>query len=213
MILKKIISIAAAAVILLTLQIGASAVGHTSADQVFGADGTTDLASVGNNDVTGTSLGTITDEKLTLWGWYADERKISEFGYRYGDSVTLGSAKYIGADDATIAGQAGALGYADGESVRFRIENIPVVKGENVELYAVAKLEDGETVDIWRLTYSSENGIDMPGATPATPDTNGAESSGNAENPQTADASVTAAAFACVTALFGCAALTRRKKK
>ena len=148
------------------------------------------------SDVTGTSLGTITDDKLTLWGWYADERKISEFGYRYGDSVTLGSPKYTGgADDETIAGQAGALGYADGESVRFRIEDIPVVKGDNVELYAVAKLENGETVDIWRITYSSAGGIDMPGGQ-TSPGAHPAP-----ENPQTADASVVAAAVVSAISL------------
>ena len=196
MVWKKMTAIVFTAVAALALAVGVSAVGHTSADQVFGADGRTDLASVGQNDVTGTSLGTITDDKLTLWGWYADERKISEFGYRYGDSVTLGSPKYTGgADDETIAGQAGALGYADGESVRFRIEDIPVVKGDNVELYAVAKLENGETVDIWRITYSSAGGIDMPGGQTSP----GAEPA--PENPQTADASVVAAAVVSAISL------------
>ena len=185
--LKKIIS---AALILLFSAVfisGVSAVGHTSADQVFGSDGKTDLASVGNNDVTGTALGTITDDKITLWGWYADEQKIVEFGYRYGDSITLGSAKYKGEDDAVISEQASKLGYADGESVRFRIEDIPVVKGENVELYAVVKLADGTTTDIWKLTYTSEAGIQMPGSE-QTPETTG-DTAGPA-NPNTADTSL-----------------------
>lgn len=199
-IMKKIISAALSVFFVFILSLGVFAVGHTSADQVFGADGVTDRASVGNNDVTGTSLGTITDDKLTLWGWYADEQKITEFGYRYGDKVTLGSAKYTGGgDDAVIAEQAGKLGYANGESVRFRITDIPVVKGENVELYAVAKLADGSTVDIWKLTYTSANGMDMPSEGAGQQ-----QSGGNTTpaNPQTADASV------IVMALVGCAALS-----
>ena len=185
--MKKTVSAGLVFLFSALLMFGVSAVGHTSADQVFGTDGKTDLASVGNNDMTGTPLGTITDEKITLWGWYADEQKITEFGYRYGDKITLGSEKYKGADDAVIAEQASKLGYENGESVRFRIENIPVVKGENVELYAVAKLADGTTTDIWRLTYTSANGIDMPG-TDQTPETTG--NSQKPVNPSTADTSV-----------------------
>ena len=207
MILKKIITAVLTLAVIAVLTVSAAAVGHTSADQVFGADGATDLASIGNNDVTGTDLGVITDSAITLWGWYADEGKITEFGYRYGDNVVLGSPKYRGGDDAVIAGQAAALGYADGESVRFRIENIPVMKGENVELYAVAKLEDGQTVDIWRLTYSSENGQEPaqttdPGAT--APDV-------TPQNPQTADASVAAMMLAAAAALLGMTFIGRRK--
>ncbi|MBO4423505.1 MAG: hypothetical protein J5879_08700 [Clostridia bacterium] len=198
--MKKIISLSVTALIVAALAISASAVGHTSADQVFGADGVTDLAAVGNNDVTGTSLGTITDDRITLWGWYADERKITEFGYRYGDKVTLGSTKYTGGgDDQIIAGQAAALGYTDGESVRFRISDIPVMKGTDVELYAVAKLENGDTVDIWRVTYTSENGADQPGTQGM--DTTGGTTPQTPANPQTADGAVT------VAAVIGCAAL------
>ena len=208
-IMKKFIRFALPVFFVFVLSLGALAVGHTSADQVFGADGVTDRASVGNNDVTGTSLGTITDDKLTLWGWYADEQKITEFGYRYGDKVTLGSAKYTGGgDDAVIAEQAGKLGYSNGESVRFRISDIPVVKGENVELYAVAKLADGSTVDIWKLTYTSANGIDMPGQSGTNQPSGGTTTP---TNPQTADATVITAAF------LGCAALSSalmiKKKK
>jgi hypothetical protein len=198
--MKKIISAAFSLLLIAVLACSASAVGHTSADQVFGADGVTDRASVGNNDVTGTSLGTITDDKLTLWGWYADEQKITEFGYRYGDNVTLGSAKYTGGgDDSIIAEQAGKLGYADGESVRFRIADIPVMKGENVELYAVAKLADGSTVDIWKVTYTSENGMDMQSGQ-GTDETPGAtQTPSQTTNPQTADAAlVTAFALSCI---------------
>lgn len=206
--MKKIISVFLIILFSAVLTLGALAVGHTSADQVFGADGTTDLASVGNNDITGTALGTITDDKITLWGWYADEQKITEFGYRYKDKVTLGSAKYTGgADDAVIAEQAGKLGYTDGESVRFRIENIPVVKGDNVELYAVAKLEDGSTVDIWKLTYSSASGIVMPGGS-TEGDTQTTDSGTNTTgqkpaNPKTADAAVISVVAAAVLALSG----------
>ena len=204
-IMKKIIS--AALLLLLTgvFAVCAAAVGHTSADQVFGADGVTDRASVGNNDVTGTALGTITDDKLTLWGWYADAQKITEFGYRYGDNVTLGSAKYTGGgDDAVIAEQAGKLGYTDGESVRFRITDIPVMKGENVELYAVAKLADGSTVDIWKVTYTSENGADMQSGQGTNQQSGSQTGQGQSNttkptNPQTADATViTAIAISCI---------------
>ena len=220
-IMKKIIS--AALLLLLTgaFAVCAAAVGHTSADQIFGADGVTDRASVGNNDVTGTSLGTITDDKLTLWGWYADEQKITEFGYRYGDKVTLGSTKYTGGgDDAVIAEQAGKLGYADGESVRFRITDIPVMKGEDVELYAVAKLADGSTVDIWKVTYTSENGMEMQSGQ-GTEQSQGGSSqsqqgqSGTARpnNPSTADASViTAFALSCI-ALAGLSVIRKTGNK
>ena len=210
--MKKIISAALAVLFSAVLALGAFAVGHTSADQVFGADGSTDLASVGNNDMTGTSLGTITDDKITLWGWYADEQKITEFGYRYGDKVTLGSAKYTGGgDDAVIAEQAGKLGYTDGESVRFRIENIPVVKGDNVELYAVAKLADGSTVDIWKLTYTSASGIVMPGGgedsgtqtTDSGTETTGGNTTAKPANPKTADTTIISVAAAGVIALAG----------
>ena len=210
MIMKKIISVVLSVLFCAVLTSGALAVGHTSADQVFGSDGKTDLASVGNNDITGTSLGTITDDKITLWGWYADEQKITEFGYRYGDKTTFGSAKYTGGgDDAVIAEQAGKLGYTDGESVRFRIENIPVVKGDNVELYAVAKLADGSTVDIWKLTYTSATGIAMPGTAggeDTTTDT-AQDTAGNtaqtAPNPKTADTTVISIAAAGCLALAG----------
>ena len=209
--MKKIISVFVLILLSATLTLGAFAVGHTSADQVFGADGSTDLAAVGNNDITGTSLGTITDDKITLWGWYADEQKITEFGYRYGDKVTLGSAKYTGGgDDAVIAEQAGKLGYTDGESVRFRIENIPVVKGDNVELYAVAKLADGSMVDIWKLTYTSATGIVMPGGeesdtqtTDSGTETTGGNATAKPTNPKTADTTIISVAAAGVIALAG----------
>ncbi len=201
--MKKMISAAFLLIFVSVLALSASAVGHTSADQVFGADGISDRASVGNNDVTGTALGTITDDKLTLWGWYADEQKITEFGYRYGDKVTLGSTKYTGGgDDSVIAEQAGKLGYADGESVRFRIADIPVMKGEDVELYAVAKLADGSTVDIWKVTYTSENGMEMQnGNSQATDQTDG--STPEATNPGTADAALLTAFTLGFIALAG----------
>ena len=211
--MKKAISVLFAVFLLCALTVGVSAAGHTSADQVFGADGVTDRASVGNNDVNGTSLGTITDDRLTLWGWYADEQKITEFGYRYGDNVTLGSAKYTGGgDDDVIAEQAGKLGYADGESVRFRISDIPVMKGENVTLYAVAKLADGSIVDIWKITYTSENGAETINGG-RTDDTGEAGVNDGAappaENPKTADAAlITAAALGCLC-LAGTAFLGR----
>ena len=228
--MKKIISAALILTLAAVLAVGTLAVGHTSADQVFGADGATDLAAVGNNDITGTALGTITDDKITLWGWYADEQKITEFGYRYGDNVTLGSQKYSGADDATIAEQAGKLGFADGESVRFRIENIPVMKGSDVELYAVAKLADGSTVDIWRLTYTSENGMEMPGTgsagtdsgstqdtdsgsmqdTGSAPSTTGGTPS-SPSNPKTSDMSVLSMIAAGCLALAGTVIIKKMK--
>lgn len=215
-IMKKIISAALLIIFAAALTLSAFAVGHTSADQVFGSDGTTDLAAVGNNDVSGTALGTITDDKITLWGWYADEQKITEFGYRYGDKTTFGSPKYTGGgDDAVIAEQAGKFGYANGESVRFRIENIPVMKGENVELYAVAKLADGSSVDIWKLTYTSENGMDTSGtdssaATDTAPETTGGTTA-NPVNPKTSDASVISIAAAACLAIGAIAIIKKIK--
>ncbi|MBO4423786.1 MAG: hypothetical protein J5879_10115, partial [Clostridia bacterium] len=140
---------------------------HTSADQVLAGSDGHDLASFGSNDVSGTELGLISESTITAWGWCAADKKISEFGYRYGGSVTLGSVKYYGADSDIIASQAALFGCPDGESVRFRI-NIPVTSGQDVEVFAVVKLEDGTVADMWRIVYSTETETEPDVTVPET---------------------------------------------
>ena len=162
--MKKILAIAIVAVLTVALCASASALVHTSADQVMAGSDGHDLAGFGGNDKDGTELGTITESSFFAWGWYSTECEggITEFGYRYGDNVTLGSEKFIGGDADVIASQCGGVG----ESCRFKIE-IPVVKGNDVEVYAVAKLADGTVEDIWRIVYTSEQGAEAPAETPA----------------------------------------------
>jgi hypothetical protein len=132
---------------------------HASADQIFGSDGK-DLAKVGGNDPKGTDLGDITDktETLTLWGWYAATENIVEFGYRFdGEDAVLGTAKYPTEQAVIDAAKNPDVVGADmaphtKDASRFRIENIPARDGK-VTLYGVAKLESGEIVDIWKVTY------------------------------------------------------------
>ena len=78
------------------------------------------------------------------------------------------------------------------------------MKGENVELYAVAKLADGSTVDIWKVTYTSENGADMQSGQGTNQQSGSQTGQGQSNttkptNPQTADATViTAFAISCI---------------
>ena len=193
--MKKILAIAIVAILALALCIGASANSMTSADQVTnvaGADNAPEknLAKFGGNDSNGTDLGDISDkvpdQKLYLWGWFTtSDAKIEKFGYRYGDNkAVIESEKYeTGAD---VIGAGASIAGDTGETSRFLIE-VPVVKGENVELYGVVKLADGTVQDIWKVTYTSTVGAD-PAAQQQVDD-----------NPDTADASVIAiAAVACI---------------
>lgn len=120
-----------------------------SADRVYGADGETNIAASGGNDSKGTALGSITDSRITAYGWFASSKSIKSFGYRYGDNVVLGSAKYATEPAVLNAGRRYNGNY--GQTSRFRIE-IPVDENEN-EVFAVAQLGDGSVVDIWKLTY------------------------------------------------------------
>lgn len=175
--MKKIISAVITVLIISALCVTASATESMSADQVMSGYDNRDLAKFGENDPQNTDLGDIYDETIILWGWYSTEVEggIEEFGYRYGDAVFLGSPKfYFGEDsgengkkdDEAIAKIAGGKG----ESVRFRIE-IPVVKGEDIEVVGVVKLADGSVKDMWRVIYSSDDGIDMPTAETAEKET------------------------------------------
>ena len=157
--MRKILAIAIVAVMTVALCVSANALVHTSADQIMAGSDGHDLAGFGGNDKDGTELGTITESSFFAWGWYSTEceQGITEFGYRYGDNVTLGTEKFIGGDADVIASQCGGVG----ESVRFKIE-IPVVKGNDVEVFAVAKLGDGTVEDIWRIVYTSEQGAEAP---------------------------------------------------
>ena len=153
--MKKILAIAIAVVMTVALfAVSASALHHTSADQIMAGSDEHDLAGFGGNDKNGTDLGAIDEEFFYAWGWYSTEVEggIEKFGYRYGDTVILDSEKFIGGDADVIASQCGGVG----ESVRFKIA-IPVLKGEQ-EVFAVAKLADGSLDDIWRITYSAANG-------------------------------------------------------
>ena len=172
--MKKILAIAIAVVMTVALfAVSASALHHTSADQIMAGSDGHDLAGFSGNDKNGTDLGAIDEEFFYAWGWYSTEVEggIEKFGYRYGDTVILDSEKFIGGDADVIASQCGGVG----ESVRFKIE-IPVLKGEQ-EVFAVAKLADGSLDDIWRITYSAENGKtladiaggEQPGEQPGEP--------------------------------------------
>ncbi|MBO4423778.1 MAG: hypothetical protein J5879_10075 [Clostridia bacterium] len=170
--MKRIITLITVLVLIFALSVGAEAV--MSADQVLAGSDRRDLAKFGSNDPENTDLGDIYEEAFILWGWYSTdvEGGIVEFGYRYGDAVFLGSPKFRygeGAgenekrDDEAVAAICGGKG----ESVRFRIE-VPVVKGEDIEAVGVVKLADGSVVDMWRVVYSAEEGIDMPSREPVT---------------------------------------------
>ena len=199
--MKKILAIAVVALMTVALCISASALHHTSADQVMAGSDGHDLASVGNNNAAGTELGAITEESFFIWGWHSTEVEggITEFGYRYGDVTVLGSPKFYHdnstdagkADNDTIASQCGGVG----ESVRFRIE-VPVLKGDQ-EVVAVVKLADGTVEDMWTVKYSAENGKTLEDITPKADDP--APVDPTPSNPDTADASVIAiAAVACI---------------
>ena len=199
--MKKILAIAVVALMTVALCISASALHHTSADQVMAGSDGHDLAAVGNNPVAGTELGAITEESIVVWGWHSTEVEggITEFGYRYGDVTVLGSPKFYHdnsndagkQDNDTIASQCGGVG----ESVRFRIE-VPVLKGEQ-EVVAVVKLADGTVEDMWTVKYSAENGKTLEDITPKADDP--APTDPTPSNPDTADASVIAiAAVACI---------------
>lgn len=128
-----------------------STISFARADLVFGTDADTILASGMGNNVVDTPLGSVETETITLFGWAACSKKISSFGYRYGDTVVLSGSKYT-TEDAVI--QAGApVAGTTGESTRFLIA-APVQSGTNVKLYAVAQLEDGSILDLWSLVYS-----------------------------------------------------------
>ena len=151
--MKKILAIAIVAMMTVALCLSASALHHTSADQVMAESDGHDLALVGNNDKENTDLGAITEENIIVWGWHSTESEgIDCFGYRYGDVVITDSEKYIGNDAETIASQCGGTG----ESVRFRI-TVPVLKGSQ-EVVAVVKLKDGTVEDMWTIKYTAENG-------------------------------------------------------
>ena len=191
--MKKILAIAVVALMTVALCISASALHHTSADQVMAGSDGHDLAAVGNNDKENTNLGAITEESIVIWGWHSTEVEggIDCFGYRYGDVVITDSEKYVGNDADVIASQCGGVG----ESVRFRIE-VPVLKGEQ-QVVAVVKLADGTVEDMWTINYTAENGKTLEDITPKADDP--APVDPTPSNPDTADASVIAiAAVACI---------------
>ena len=180
--MKKIISAIITVLVISALCITASATEAMSADQILSGYDNHDLAKFGKNDPQNTDLGDIFEETIILWGWYSTEVDggITEFGYRYGDALFLGSPKFYYGEDADENGRADDEGVAriaggKGESVRFRIE-VPVVKGEDIEVVGVVKLADGSIKDMWRVIYSSDEGIDMP-----TEDTTGSETDTEAQ--------------------------------
>ena len=127
--------------------------GLTAAD-VLGAEGVTNVDYVlntagANIAANGMDFGVLTDLDTTLigiFGWHASEQKIEEYGYKDGDTVVLGSAKFYNgannqADDDNVAAVAGGLGYTNGECVRFFIL-VPLTGGYH-EVVPVVKLADG----------------------------------------------------------------------
>ena len=196
--MKKILAIAIVVILTVALSLTAFAKSHVSPDQVTnvagaGAEPEKNLAKFGGNSAELTELGDISaklseNNTIFLWGWYStDEGQIEKFGYRFGTGdAVIASEKYDTQDDVINAGK--QLVSENADSSRFLIE-VPVVKGENVELYGVAKLKDGTTVDFWKLTYTSTVGAD--------PDAQ--QQGGGDDNPGTADAAVIAiAAVACI---------------
>ncbi|MBO4869249.1 MAG: hypothetical protein J5585_06015 [Clostridia bacterium] len=128
---------------------------HVSADQVQADDGS-DLAKFGGNAPAGTPLGDITGKttKIKLFGWYASTESIVDFGYRYeGEEPVFGYGKYTTGQDVINAGN--SLVPHCKEASRFSIDQIPLKDGRDVTLYAVVKLENGEIIDMWKVTYTN----------------------------------------------------------
>lgn len=166
--MKKILAIVLAAVMVTVLAAAVSAELSTeqvSCDEVYinNSEGArVDLANFGGNSQDDTQLGDITEkvtESFQIFGWHASAKKIAEFGYRYGDDVVLGSPKAT-TEDAVVAAGAATAGET-GESVRFDI-TVPVKAGDDVEVFAVAKYEDGTTADLWRVVYTFKGEAEAP---------------------------------------------------
>ena len=152
--MKKYLSVFLAFILVSALFVSASALNMTSADQILAGSDGHDLAGFGGNNKDDTQLGFIEEDTFTAWGWYSTENEsgIAGFGYEYNNIAFLNSEKYYGEDADIIAQQCGGVG----ESVRFRVE-IPVIGGEDVHVDVVAEMNDGTLLNVWSITYSSNN--------------------------------------------------------
>ena len=122
-----------------------------SADEIFAQDGVTDLAEIGANDPENTVINADGQYSVIAHGWFACSRKTVKFGYRYGDRIVLLSPPKPAETPVINAGAeyAGTTGSTN----RFRI-SIPLDTSEN-EVFAIAQLEDGTIVDIWKIIYNT----------------------------------------------------------
>ena len=165
--MKKLIVLILTVALVASMGIVSVLAAHVSRDEVCAYNETATafkgkgLAKVGSNDVD-TELGDISDQELeyiVLYGWFAYEYGIEKFGYRINDGeAVIESEKFIGGDDATIQAQAAALGYPDGESVRFDIV-VPVYVGEDIVVTPVVLDDEGEIIDMeWNIIYTNTYG-------------------------------------------------------
>lgn len=143
---------------------------HTSKDQLRNeANVTLDTgANRDRNSTTLTNTAVIaTSNYINVFGWIADSQKLYGtdadycFGYQYGnEEPVFESTRSRGADDATIANQAPALGLTNGESVRFNV-NVPVRDGADLSFWVLAKMEDGTIKRVWHVIYSNIPAIEL----------------------------------------------------
>ena len=119
-------------------------------DYILNPDGSAHTAV--SKTITGiTEFGNPSESAFTLFGWVAASRKINRFGYRYGNTVVLDSAKFATEDGVVQAGA--PIAGSTGESSRFHI-TIPIYGGDQTA-YAVAELDDGAIVDLWGVHYAN----------------------------------------------------------
>lgn len=209
--MKKIIALIVSIAVIASMGIVASfAAGHVSRDEVTISDTEmtkgTSLAQVGQNAAE-TDIGDITPHKIEyilIYGWYANDIGIQEFGYRIndGDDV-MGLPKFEGGDAALIAQQAGLLGYPDGESVRFKIL-VPVQVGTDITVTPLFMDEDGEINEMdWTVKYTNSY---VPSESPDDP---AASDEPNTPNENTADG--TAIVFMVAAAAVVATVLLKKK--
>ena len=163
--MKKVLSVLLTAVMLGAIVLGSLCVSGLTAADVLEAEGFTNVDLImdtagGNLAANGMDLGVVTSTQYAFYGWHASEQKIVEYGYREGDKVVLGSAKFYydnndpngKADNDAVAAVAGGLKYNDGESVRFFI--LVTLEGGYHEVTPVVKLADGTVHDMANATIT-----------------------------------------------------------
>lgn len=121
-------------------------------DFIFGADSSTVLGSSYGVNPSGTQLGNVNVDTITLFGWIACSEKIEKFGYRFADTTVLNGSKYE--TEPEVIREGASIAGANGESTRFSI-SVPVQIGSDITFTAVAQLKNGAVIDIWSVVYSS----------------------------------------------------------